>query len=389
MAKGSTAVYLYCVVRAARRPALARVPPGLPGGARPDAHRLSGSLWLVTADVPLDVYGPAHLEPRLRDLDWVSDAALAHEAVVEHFSRAKGAVVVPTKLFTMFSSMDKAAADVAAGKTAIERAMRHIAGSEEWGVRITRRPGVPARASRRPARPSSGAAFLAARKEARDASAHVRAASLAAVEAAFERLSRHARDAQQRPRRQEAGSNPPILEAAFLVRAGARALQGGSEAAGRALCVRRRRADPHRAVARLQLCRNGGSRVRRSRTRPGPPKGAKPSTVTAPPGPSPARPRLPTWEAKPPPPKRGAPLPKLAFRAHKTVAPKRHVGRIIDDEEASLLDLIDNLLNKGVMLNADLILALADVDLIYIRLSALLCAADRVLPPRSTRRGTG
>lgn len=59
--------------------------------------------------------------------------------------------------------------------------------------------------------------------------------------------------------------------------------------------------------------------------------------------------------------------------------PKSQVGRILDDE-SSLLDLIDNLLSKGVMLNADLILALADVDLVYIRLSALLCAADRVLP---------
>jgi len=222
MAKGSTAIYLYCVVRAARRPALAHVPPGLPGGTGPDAHRLSGSLWLITADVPLDVYGPAHLEPRLRDLNWVSHAALAHEAVVEHFSRAKGAVVVPTKLFTMFSSIAKAVADVGAGKAAIERAMRHIAGSEEWGVRITRRPGVPARVTR-PSRPSSGAAFLAARKEARDLSAHVRLTSLAAAETAFERLSRHARDAQQRPRRQEPGSNRPILEAAFLVTASARA----------------------------------------------------------------------------------------------------------------------------------------------------------------------
>ena len=43
-------------------------------------------------------------------------------------------------------------------------------------------------------------------------------------------------------------------------------------------------------------------------------------------------------------------------------------------------DQIDNLLNRGVVLNADVILALADVDLIYLRLSALLCAADRILP---------
>ena len=76
--------------------------------------------------------------------------------------------------------------------------------------------------------------------------------------------------------------------------------------------------------------------------------------------------------------------PKPASRAPKTTSPKRDVGRILD-EESSLLDLIDNLLSKGVMLNAELILALADVDLIYVRLSALICAADRVLPPRPAR----
>jgi len=52
----------------------------------------------------------------------------------------------------------------------------------------------------------------------------------------------------------------------------------------------------------------------------------------------------------------------------------------VDDADSSLLDVIDNLLNRGVVLNADLILALANVDLVYVRLSALLCAADRVFP---------
>jgi hypothetical protein len=52
----------------------------------------------------------------------------------------------------------------------------------------------------------------------------------------------------------------------------------------------------------------------------------------------------------------------------------------MDDSDSSLLDVLDNLLNRGVVLNADLILALANVDLVYVRLSALLCAADRVLP---------
>ena len=64
-----------------------------------------------------------------------------------------------------------------------------------------------------------------------------------------------------------------------------------------------------------------------------------------------------------------------------TAPPARAVARIIDQSESSLLDVIDNLLNQGVVLNADLILALANVDLVFIRLSALLSAADRLLPP--------
>ena len=224
MTQRKTAVYLYGVVRAARRPTLAGVPAGLPRATRPEARQVASSLWLITADVPLDVYGPEVLEPRLRDLEWVSAIAVAHERVVEYFSKRKSAVVIPTKLFTMFSSIDKAMADVEADKTGIARAMRHIAGSEEWGIRITRQAAARQAASAAPAsRPRTGAAFLAARKEARDAVAAVRAATLAAAEETFTRLTRHARDAQRRPRREEPGSNPPILEAAFLVANTARA----------------------------------------------------------------------------------------------------------------------------------------------------------------------
>jgi len=62
--------------------------------------------------------------------------------------------------------------------------------------------------------------------------------------------------------------------------------------------------------------------------------------------------------------------------------PRPEVASLIPEKETSLADVIDNLLNRGVVLNADLILALADVDLVYVRLSALLCAADRIFPPR-------
>ena len=78
-------------------------------------------------------------------------------------------------------------------------------------------------------------------------------------------------------------------------------------------------------------------------------------------------------------PPRRPPTPFPPRRPHPPAPPARHIARIIDQSDSSLLDVLDNLLNRGVVLNADLILALANVDLVYVRLSALLCAADRVL----------
>ena len=52
--------------------------------------------------------------------------------------------------------------------------------------------------------------------------------------------------------------------------------------------------------------------------------------------------------------------------------------QVLDAPETTVLDLLDNLLNKGVMLNGDITLGVAGIDLIYLRLSALLCAFDRI-----------
>ena len=53
---------------------------------------------------------------------------------------------------------------------------------------------------------------------------------------------------------------------------------------------------------------------------------------------------------------------------------------LIERSDISLLDTVDHLLNKGLVLTGEVVIGLAGVDLIYLRLSALLCAADRVLP---------
>lgn len=64
----------------------------------------------------------------------------------------------------------------------------------------------------------------------------------------------------------------------------------------------------------------------------------------------------------------------------------RTLARILEPED-TLLDVVDNLLNKGVIVNGEVVLGLADVDLVYLRLSLLLSAADRVIkPPRRARR---
>jgi len=63
--------------------------------------------------------------------------------------------------------------------------------------------------------------------------------------------------------------------------------------------------------------------------------------------------------------------------------------QVLEGPESTVLDVLDHLLTKGVMLNGDVTLGVAGIDLIYLRLASILCAADRVLPRaplRPTRR---
>jgi hypothetical protein len=58
------------------------------------------------------------------------------------------------------------------------------------------------------------------------------------------------------------------------------------------------------------------------------------------------------------------------------------------ESDRSLLDLVDNVLTRGVVLMGDVRLGLANVDLVYLRLQALLAAADQVFgaPTRARDR---
>ncbi len=53
---------------------------------------------------------------------------------------------------------------------------------------------------------------------------------------------------------------------------------------------------------------------------------------------------------------------------------------VLQTREQTLLDLVDHLLNKGVVANGDVTLGVAGIDLIYLRLHAIPAA------PRKSRR---
>lgn len=220
----TTATYLYCVLKRARVPPLARVPPGMPGGARPRAievpHRPAG-LWLIVSDVPLDLYGSESINANLQDMEWVSVRAMAHEAVVEFCSRAGD--VVPMKLFTLFRDDARAIANVE-GAGNLAAIFKRIGGAAEWSVRVTcarsasagAQPASPGR-RRASARGSaaSGTSFLLRKKADRDQARTAVAEARRAVEDVHRRLSRLARASVRKEG--DAEGTSLMLDAAFLV----------------------------------------------------------------------------------------------------------------------------------------------------------------------------
>jgi hypothetical protein len=208
-----TATYIYCLVQRARKPSAQRAPRGLPGATAPAAAEAEERLWIVHADVPIDQYGAGPLEASLKDLDWVSRIAVAHEAIVEHFTALPGATVIPMKLFTMFSSLDRAVAEMRERSRELKAVFRRLEGCEEWGVRVLRGQTTPKQV---PAKPSTGTAFLAARKQARDDARAATLAAASAAEAMYHSLA--GLSADHRRRATEApGAVAPLLDAAFLV----------------------------------------------------------------------------------------------------------------------------------------------------------------------------
>jgi hypothetical protein len=216
-----TATYVYCLLAAPDRPSPAGVPAGLERAAAPRVLPAGAGRWLIVADAPLERYAAEVVNARLSDLAWVGERAMEHERVVEHF--AGRGTVVPMKLFTLFTTDEKAVADVR-GRRGLARLLSSLAGREEWGVRVAVDPGRLRRKIRdRAARPvtgmSAGTGFLVQRQQEQRAVRGSLEDTQRRTEEIFAALAALAADAR---RREPAGVEGAtlLLDGAFLVERG-------------------------------------------------------------------------------------------------------------------------------------------------------------------------
>jgi hypothetical protein len=214
----TNATYVYGVVRG-KRPELARAPRGLPGTRALRAVDAGDGLWLLAADAPLTAYGGPVIDAGLQDLDWVSERAMRHEAVVEHFARQ--GTLVPMKLFTLFRSDERAVAHVKKMRRRLVRIADRVAGCAEWGMRVHMDPRALKRgAVRGAAQAPSGSAFLRRKKAEHEAVRNATGRVAGVARRLFKELSAHAREAHTRPIASESADKTLVLDAVFLLPTG-------------------------------------------------------------------------------------------------------------------------------------------------------------------------
>jgi hypothetical protein len=235
----ASATYLYCAVQSARDPvrgAKSRPPRGVPGAGPTHAVKAADRVWLIVAAAPLDRYAGDVIDAHLADLDWVSRCAVAHDAVVEHFARHHP--VIPMKLFTLFTSEERAVAHVSRTRRKLDRLFARVTDREEWGVRLLldERRALTAAA---PVTAATGTEFLAKKKAAKDARQRLVGDAVEEAERLFASLTRVADDSRRRTPAAEGPTSRMVLDAAFLVARGdARRFRAAAGAAARALRAR-------------------------------------------------------------------------------------------------------------------------------------------------------
>lgn len=225
--------YLYCLVRAARRPSLRGVPNGMPGGEgvrllempQTPSRRAAQRDWLVVSTVPESMYGEDTLQQRMQDLEWIGPRAMAHEAVIEHFLSSDA--VLPMQLFALFTSDARAVEHVVRNQRRIGRILLRIERQVEWGLRLMWDPGAVETAKERrtgrgrsvqAGRAASGSDYLARKSNQRNQSRALLQRARADATRVYRTIAGEASESRRRSGVERAARGSRLLlDAAFLV----------------------------------------------------------------------------------------------------------------------------------------------------------------------------
>jgi hypothetical protein len=176
----------------------------------------AGGLAALVSEVPLEQFGDEALRANLEDLRWLEAVARAHEAVLE---TAMGAgTVVPVRLCTIYRSRERVTGFLAEQSEGMRASLETLRGRSEWGVKLFARNagGDPAAG----AEPPEGGAYLARRRQERDARDQARRAGEEAARRVHERVQRVAVASRiNSPQAPEAHGREArmLLNAAYLV----------------------------------------------------------------------------------------------------------------------------------------------------------------------------
>jgi hypothetical protein len=199
--------YVYCVARAARSPRIGRV-RGVPDTGAPRVLD-GGGLRLLVATARRARYDGDALAAALRDVAWVSAAAVAHDRVIGRWLGADA--VVPLRPFTLFADDERALAWARRRRRALDRLLDRVDGCVEVGVRVA--VASSARSARAGASSANGTDFLRRKLGARDAARAQLERASAGADRVFDALAAHARVAVEQP----LAAGGLLLDAAYLV----------------------------------------------------------------------------------------------------------------------------------------------------------------------------
>jgi hypothetical protein len=213
---GQVATYVFCLVQSRRAPSMRGVPDSLPGAGAPRAIPVDRDVWAVVADAPLNRFSEKELEKNLQDLEAVSRHAMAHASVIEFLFRRWP--VIPLKLFTLFSSDDRARQSLYSRRSTLRRLFAQLRGLEEWAVRI-----VAGEAEAQSARRTrSGRDYLETKKRLTEQSSAPPRSIVRDINAAMKRLGKLAARSRQEKLPPSGPGRRFVIGASFLVRANRR-----------------------------------------------------------------------------------------------------------------------------------------------------------------------